>query len=133
MALIDEILLKDIALIKDMQRAPDGDLQSITGLRNIRQALFRRLLVTPGTLVHRPDYGVGIKNFLNAPNSLDQQRKLALRVKEQFERDPRVDEVVSLSFDVDDIDPSKFTINVRVRVRGYDEAALSFGTFGGTV
>jgi len=133
MALIDDILLKDIALINDMQRAPDGDLQSITGLRNIKQALYRRLLATPGTLVHRPDYGVGVKNYLNSVNSLNNQRSLALRVKEQFERDPRVKEVVGLRFEQDEVIPGKFTIFVKVRVAGFDEAELGFGVFGGTV
>lgn len=133
MALIDEVLKKDIALITDMQRAPDGDLQSITGLRNIKEALYRRLVATPGTLAHRPEYGVGVKQFLNSVNSLNNQRAFALKVKEQFEQDPRVDSVVGLRFEQDDVVPGKFTIFIKVKIAGFDEAALAFQVFGGTV
>ncbi len=133
MATAEEIYLKDIALITDMQRAPDGDLQSITGLRNLKEALYRRLVATPGTLIHRPDYGVGIKDYLNSVNSLNNQRSLALRVKEQFERDPRVEEVVSLRFEQDSVVPGKFTIFTKVKAVGLGEAELDFAVFGGTV
>jgi len=132
-ATIDEVLKTDIALIGDMQKAPDGDYQTISGLNNIRQALFRRLLASQGSLVHRPDYGVGIKDFLNAPSSLSNQRALALRVQEQFEQDSRVEEVVGLRFDQDDDVPEKFTIFVKVRVAGFGEPELSFQPFGGIV
>lgn len=126
MANIEEHLLTDIAHDKDLKRAADGDLDKISGLANLKSALLRRLVTTPGALAHRPNYGVGIKDFQNAPNSLDNQRSLALRVKEQFEQDFRVKEVTGLRFDTEDDDPSKTVVVVKVKVAGYEEVELGF-------
>ncbi len=54
-------------------------------------------------------------------------------MKEQFERDPRIDEVIGLRFSQDEFEPAKFTIFVKVKVAGFDEAELEFQPFGGTV
>lgn len=129
MADITESLLTDIAHKNDVIRAANGDLDTIKGLANIKEALFRRLMTTPGALAHRPEYGVGIKDYQNAPNSLANQRSLALRVKDQFERDPRVKEVLGLRFDTNDKEPDKTTIIVRVTIAGFEEVELDFQGF----
>ena len=130
MALVDEALLTDIAHRKDLLLAPKGDVQTISGFENYRQALLRRLITTPETLVHRPTYGVGIKDFQNAPSSIANQRKLALRIKEQFEQDPRTLSVEGFKFDVDDNTPEKITIFVKVTAIGFGEVELPFQPFG---
>jgi phage baseplate assembly protein W len=130
MALVDEALLRDIAHNKDLLVAANGDLQTVFGPENVRQALLRRLITTPGALAHRPDYGVGIKDFQNAPASLDNQRDLALRVKEQFERDFRVSSVTGLRFQVDDEQPEKTTIFVKYNIIGVGEVEQPFVPFG---
>lgn len=130
MALIDESLFRDLAHKGDLLAAPNGDIQTISGLKNIKDALFRRLKTQPGSLVHRPDYGVGIKDFQNAPNSLPNQQRLALRVKEQFELDSRVAEVVGLKVTVDDDTPEKTIIFVRIDIEGFGETEMDFIPFG---
>lgn len=131
MALIEEKLLKDIAHKKDLLRAPDGDLDTIQGLANVKEALFRRLITTPGALLHRPDYGVGIKDFQNAVNKIDTQRALALRIKEQFERDTRIDSLEGVRFDTNDDRPERTLIFIRVKVKGFQEVTFPFVPFGG--
>lgn len=130
MALLDEFYLKDLAHTGDLLASPSGDLQAVNGVANMRQALFRRLLTVPGSLVHRPNYGVGIKNFTNAPNSFDNQRKIANRIKEQFEQDFRVAEVVGVEISNPPTFPERLTIRTRVRLEGVDEDVnLEFKTF----
>ena len=129
MALINEFYLKDIAHKGDLLASPSGDLQVVTGENNIREALFRRLMTVQGSLIHRPNYGVGIKQFVNAPNTFDNQRLIAQRIKEQFELDFRVDEVVAVQIDNRPDNPERITFTVRVRLAGVDEdVTLQFKT-----
>jgi hypothetical protein len=130
MANLEEFLGTDIAFKGDFLRTATGDLDTISGLESVKNALFHRLITTPGTLIHRPDFGVGIKDFQNAPATLDSQRQLALRIKEQFELDPRVEEVIGVRMNVADLTPDKITVTVRVKIRGYDEEAMEFIPFG---
>ena len=133
MSRIDELLLTDIAHNKDLLRAADGDLDKITGIENVKQALFRRMMTTPGSLVHRPLYGVGIKSWQNAPFSLDSQRSLAKKIQEQFQRDFRVNEVTSVRVIQDDDIPGKVVVFVKVKIIGLEETQMEFIPFGGTV
>ena len=134
MALLEEYYLKDIALKSDILKTPAGDLQTLTGTNNLHQALFRRLVTVPGTLVHRPNYGVGLKRFINAPNTIDNQRQIANLIKSQFERDFRVEEVTGVSFTLPDTQPDKLTISVRVKPSGFqDEVFLEFQPFNSII
>lgn len=133
MATLEEALGRDIAFAGDFEVSATGDIDLISGLENIRQALMHRLVTSPATLIHRPNYGVGVKDYQNAPATLATQRKLALRIQEQFEQDDRVEEVTSIAVNFDAIDPSRTTIIVKVKVQGYDESAMSFIPFGGGV
>jgi phage baseplate assembly protein W len=130
MARIDEILLRDILHDGDFRETANGDLQTISGLQNLYQALFHRLITSPGTLIHRPEYGVGIKDFQNAPASLQNQTTLANRIREQFERESRIERITGFQFDVDDERPELTTITIKARIRGYGEIDLGFQPFG---
>lgn len=129
MADIEETYLKDLAHKKDLKKSNDGDLDTVTSLNNLSQALYHRLITQPGALVHRPDYGVGLKSFLNALNSLDNQRRLAARIDEQFRRDFRIESVSGVKITVDDEKPEIVKIFVRVKAIGYDEVELLFKPF----
>lgn len=130
MANIEEILGRDIAHKSDYVLTATGDLDTISGLENIKNALFHRLITSPGSLIHRPNYGVGIKDFQGAPNTIDVKRQMALKIQEQFEQDPRVESVLGVSINSDDLTPEKTEVIVRVRVQGYDELSASFLPFG---
>lgn len=129
MANITETYLTDIAHNGDIQRTATGDIDKISGLANLKQALFHRLLAVPGSLIHRPLYGVGIKLFQNAPSSYSQQQALALRIQENFARDERVEEVTGVLFEVND-NPQLTVIKVKVKPVGYEETVFPFLPFG---
>jgi len=130
MATIEEAMLKDVLHNGDLRVTASGDLECVTGILNLKQALFHRLLTTPGALVHRPEYGVGIKNFQNAVNTLDTQRRLANNIIDQFSRDIRIQEVSGVRITSEDSSPGKVVIYVRVKAVGYDEITLDFKPFG---
>ena len=123
----DDILLRDIKHLSDFEHE-DGDINTIEGLENLRLALLHRLVTTPGSLIHRPDYGVGIKEFQNSVNSIDNQRIISNRIEENFKRDPRVAEVSSVSVEANS-DPSLVRIVVKVIAIGREEVDVEFIPF----
>jgi hypothetical protein len=130
MATLDEVMQTDIAFTNDFGVGATGDIDTIAGLANLKQALFNRLTTEQGSLIHRATYGVGVRQWQNAPATLASKRSLALRIQEQFLLDDRVEEVTGVSINFDDINPSKTVIVVRVKAKGYDETQMSFIPFG---
>lgn len=130
MANVEETFLTDLAHISDLVKSPSGDLDILTGLNNLYQALYHRLITQPGSLIHRPNYGVGLKDYQNAVNSIDTQRRLASRIDEQFREDFRVQEVSGLRVETDKDNPDLVRLFVRIRAIGYDELELKFTPFG---
>ncbi len=109
---------------------PTGDIDTIEGLDNLKEALLRRLLTTPGSMIHHPTYGVGIKNYQNGINSMANQRRLAYAIIEQFREDPRVEAVTGISVEYKDRTPDLIEIKVGVKVVGYGETTFGFIPFG---
>ncbi len=129
MASIEEVLLTDLAHKKDFVKTAGGDFATISGMANLRDALFARLVTEPGSLVHRPEYGVGIKQYQNTLNKLSTQRKLAERIESNFSRDPRVESVDGVLIDYDERNPSLVKIKVRIKVIGFDSVTMDFVPF----
>lgn len=131
MATAEEIYKRDLAFQSDFVKTATGDLDTQTGVKNYKDALFRRLITTPGSLVHRPDYGVGIKSYRNEISSITTRQKIARIIKQQFENDPRTIEVSSVGIVADDLQPELTKIHVRVQAVGYGELQVEFSPFGG--
>lgn len=124
------IYLTDIAHQGDMIVTPSGDIDISEGLENLKQALFHRLVTHPGSLIHRPNYGVGIKRFQGAVSSLANQSEIFTRIQEQFREDPRVESVTGVMFKVNQDRPELTEILVRIKPVGYDEQQMTFIPFG---
>lgn len=133
MALIDDFYQRDLSFKQDFVVTAAGDLELIEGLENLKQALFHRLITQPGTLMHRPDYGVGIKSFQNALNSGANRAELFNRIREQFAQDPRIESVSGLEFKYLDQTADKLEILVRVKPVGYEEQQFAYIPFGEVV
>lgn len=123
--------LTDITHIRDFEATPSGDLGRISGVPNLQNALYHCLITTPSSLVHRPNYGVGVKNYQNTLNRLSRQRDLALKIQEQYELDPRVESVIGVLVEYDDLDPTKTKITVKVKPIGQGPQSMIFTPFGG--
>ena len=60
------------------------------GTDNLKQAVLHRLVTSPGTFAFRPRYGVGLKDFQNAPNYASSRVELMNRIEENFQDDERI-------------------------------------------
>jgi len=130
---INDSLGTDIAHVGDLVRTSGADLGLISGLANLKNALFHRLITQPGTLVHRPNYGVGIPGYQNAPSSFSIQQRLAAKIVEQFEQDARVASVTNVLIGSDDGTPQTTRIAVFLIPVGYTEVQMTFTPFGAGV
>lgn len=116
MSRIEESYLIDLEFSGDLKSSPSGDLALVTGMNNLKQALFNRLVTVPGSLAHRPDYGVGIQLYQNGISSFSKQQELALKIRKQFEQDHRVAKVLSVRITKDG--EGKFYIYYKVEAVG---------------
>lgn len=126
---IEQNFLEDLQHQGDFKPSNTGDVQKIRGKANLIQALLHRLITVKGALAHRPNYGVGVQKFLGAPQSIDKQRQLALEVKNQFEQDPRVNEVTGVQIIPNETNPSIFQLKVKVDAQGAGEFIETFDPF----
>lgn len=115
----------------DYIKTPGGDLGTVSGLANYKLALFHRLMTVPGSLVHRPTYGVGATMYQNAPSSFAIQQKFAGVIEEQFAQDPRTEKVLAVSITSDDENPQLTLVKVSVKPIGYSEQQMIFTPFSG--
>jgi phage baseplate assembly protein W len=131
MANIQEFLGTDLRHEQDFVKTESGgDLQTISGLDNLKAAVIRRIMTLPGEVIHRPNYGAGLTSFQNAPNTQDTRRAIAAKIEEQLLRDPRIEGVESISFSNTDSRPELVTIAVHVLAKGYGELPIEFRPFG---
>lgn len=134
MASIDELYARDVKHIKDFSRTATGNLELIDGRDNLKQHIYRRIMTEPGSIAHRPNYGVGLKSFQNAPLTLDVKRTLAQRIKDQLEQDVRISRVDGVRVENEDSSPELIKLIVRITPVGFTDAVeLSFRPFGDQV
>lgn len=115
--------------VGDFESNDSGDIKKIKGLLNLEQALFHRLLTVKGSLVHRPEYGIGIQSYQGQLMNVDRQRNLALNIKEQFLMDDRVISVDQVQFVFDNFTPDLFQVFVKYTPIGYNVTDSNFDPF----
>lgn len=128
----EENLKRDLKFDNDFESTLTGDLGQIDGRDNLRQAIFHRMITRPGSIPHRPDYGIGILDFQNAAGSLQTQQDIMLRMQDQFLQDERIEALEALKFEQSETNPSQFTITLTVRPAGLERQEIELGPFGGS-
>lgn len=131
MATLEEYYLRDIKHRKDMIRTDGGDLETEVGLDKVKNKLLRRLITVPGSIIHRPTFGVGILQYQNATLTFAKKQEIASRIQDQFLEEPFVEEVTGVSINNSDYEPEKFIIKVSVVLEGYQEQTIEFLPFEG--
>lgn len=99
---------------------PTGDLHTVTGTGSLRMAYLRRMLVTRGRLLHRPEYGVGIRNFIEGPATDAAMAELGGDTRSNLIRDRRIESVEVTTR----IDPDLGQVEVGVRVTTVDAEVI---------
>lgn len=111
----------------DFALGATGDITLVSGQDNLRQAIYHRLVTVKGSLAHRPDYGVGLKNYLGAPLTPNTQLEIMREIQDQFTREERIDALTGLEFAERD---GAVIIKLSYRPRGGAERQESFEISG---
>lgn len=132
MALVsEEVLLTDLAYAEDLQAAPNGDFDVVSGMSNVSAALFRRIMTIPGTLAHAPTYGAGLLSYQGAPMTLAQKQQIAQKIAEQVVLDPRVESFTSVGFSSPKDNPQMLILTLKVKIIGQGEQEMTYIPFDG--
>ncbi len=92
----------------DFALTPHGDLATVEGIDNLKQALIRRILTEKGSLPKHPEYGSQLRTAIGNAIATQVPQFISLEVIRTLKNDPRVLEVR----------------NVRTEIRG-DAAMVS--------
>ena len=120
-----ERLGKDIKIFErdpgyDLGLSPTGDLETIGEEYNLAQAIIMRLNTMQGELrdLGHSSYGSRLSELIGEPNN-ERTRELArIYALESVTRDPRVEEVVSISAETYKADSRRIDINMSVKAVG---------------
>lgn len=90
------LLGKDILFVNDYAVTAARDYVLVAGLEALKHAINRRLITRQGQFRARPEYGVGIMDFVKKRNTLATLDELRQRTGDQLSLDPRISEVVDV-------------------------------------
>ena len=94
------------------------DLERVSEVNNLQQALLLRFLTQRGELEHlgHPDYGSRLYELLGEPNTVTNRNRAKLYVLEALAQEPRVAETLNVQVETSRADPGRIDISVSVRV-----------------
>lgn len=84
---------RDLVLPKPgeaVQPTSSGDWPTVAGRDNLRAAIERHAATSPGELLHRPEYGAGLLDYLELANEPGVHAQIAVQVRQSVLRDPRL-------------------------------------------
>ncbi len=108
------------------------DLETVSGLDNLVQALTLRLLVDKGELdgLGHPRYGSRIRDLIGEPLDRPNLELLRRYVRQELQRDPRVAEVLQVSVTPHDARRDGVDVVARVRAINGQEAGIEVSIHG---
>ena len=95
----EDLFGTDILFTDRTQLSADGDYATISGLDNLRRAVERRLYTRPGEYVFRPEYGVGVQEFIGRAESTAAADELRTRIINNLAQEKRIERVLSVEID----------------------------------
>jgi len=83
-----------------------------SGLKNLQEALVRRLTTARGSLFYDPDYGLDLRVFINQEINADTLDQIRASLEQQLELDERVKNIdATVKYD-----SSNFKLNIVIQV-----------------
>lgn len=113
----------DIYFRNDFEVTAAGDYLTISGLANLREAIYRRLLTRPGEYKFVPGYGVGLPLYLKRKADSTTIDEIRTAVTEQLLHERRIDSVERVAIEFSD---GKLNIGLIIKAAG---RALRFKPF----
>lgn len=90
----------------------------VAGADAVEQSIRTILLTEPGERIARPDFGVGLRRFLFAPNSLELRTRIRAAVTEALSRDEARIRVDGVAVNTDPREATVLRIAIRYEIRG---------------
>ena len=116
-----ELLGKDLRLEligagADLSVSRAGDLNTVTGIENLAQAIFLRLSTSKGELydIGHPEYGSRLYELFGQPNIDMTRREVVKAVIECLAEEPRIKEVIEVNVRTDPHDPNRLKVGIIV-------------------
>ena len=94
----------------------DGRLRLSSDADNVREAIQVILLTEPGERIARPNFGVGLRRYLFAPNSLELRTQIRAAVTDALARDEARIRVESVAVNTDPREPTVLSIAIRYQI-----------------
>lgn len=93
------------------------DLETVSAVTNLQQALLLRFLTQQGELepLGHPTYGSRLHLLIGEPNTQTNRNRAKLYVLEALGQEPRVDEILSVSVETSPTDRGHLKIDVTLR------------------
>jgi len=93
------------------------DLETVTAVSNLQQALLLRFLTQQGELepLGHPTYGSRLYQLIGEPNTLTNRNRAKLYVLEALAAEPRVAEVLRVTVETNRADRGRLDIDVHLR------------------
>lgn len=109
----------DASLLGTFPVDASGDYAFDQGLVQIKKRIFRRLMTTPGSFAHIPDYGVGIPTFAKKLNTAATRAKVVAESQRQILLEPGVVEA-TVSAETDPTAPNVTRFRIRARTSAFN-------------
>lgn len=90
----------------------------VAGADAVEQSIRVILLTEPGERIARPDFGVGLRRFLFAPNSLELRTRIRAAVTETLSRDEARIRVDGVAVNTDPREATVLRIAIRYEILG---------------
>lgn len=105
---------RDLSTVQRPETGRGVDLETLTGLDNLRQALLLRFLTPAGELavLGHPSYGSRLFELIGELNTLTNRNRAKLYVLQALAAEPRVKEVLSVRVTQNRADPTRIDIDV---------------------
>lgn len=102
----------------ELLEGEDGDLKIVRGIHNYKQAITLRLMTPQGSLLHHPEYGSRLGEYLGIRDTEENQHKIRIELERVIRSDPRTENVVINDFE---LDHDRIRASLSISVIGIDE------------
>lgn len=107
----------------DLQVTGAGDYATVDGLPALRQAIYIRLITSPGEYALYPTFGCGLREFVKKKATKSEQDRLRQRIIEQLSQEERVSKVDEVVLEV-----VSSGVKVRIRVTAVSQQSIQFAS-----
>ena len=112
-----DLKLRETDLGADLEVTPEGDLELVSGERNLGQAIINRLRTRLGELTDlgHSRYGSSLYEMIGEPNNERTRAIVRLMVRDAIKMDRRVKEIISIRVTTSKLNPNRLDIQVIVK------------------